>query len=106
MKIHSCLFVFVCGCLLAPAAETPLAPTPPMGWNSWDSYGLTVTEQEFEANAEWMGHHLSRLGWRYAVIDEGWYLQNPEAKQGSFRYTLDANGRYVPAPNRLPPAET
>src|SRR5581483_8881531 len=48
-----------------------------------------------------MGHHLSRLGWRYAVIDEGWYLQNPEAKQGSFRYTLDANGRYVPAPNRF-----
>jgi alpha-galactosidase len=27
----------------APAgAATNLAPTPPMGWNSWDSYGLTT----------------------------------------------------------------
>src|ERR1700761_7490740 len=23
-------------------AATNVAPTPPMGWNSWDSYGLTV----------------------------------------------------------------
>lgn len=85
----------------AATAAQPLAPTPPMGWNSWDSYGLTVTEPEFEANAEWMAQHLARLGWRYAVVDEGWYLQNPKAKQGSFRYTLDANGRYLPAPNRF-----
>lgn len=28
----------------APAvAQSPLAPTPPMGWNSWDAFGTTVS---------------------------------------------------------------
>jgi alpha-galactosidase len=27
-----------------------LAPTPPMGWNSWDAYGLTISEADFKAN--------------------------------------------------------
>jgi hypothetical protein len=31
-------------------AVTDPAPTPPMGWNSWDSYGLTITEAEYRAN--------------------------------------------------------
>ena len=46
-------------CLLALAtlpcrAATNLAETPPMGWNSWDSYGLTVTESEYRANVSWL----------------------------------------------------
>lgn len=72
-----------------------------MGWNSWDSYGLSVTEQEFRANAEAMAQHLKRYGWEYAVVDEGWYLQNPEGKAGTFRFTMDAHGRYTPAVNRF-----
>ncbi|MGB6802554.1 MAG: hypothetical protein WBE31_09820, partial [Candidatus Sulfotelmatobacter sp.] len=54
-----------------------LAPTPPMGWNSWDSYGRTITEAQFKANALWMAKHLKRFGWEYAVIDEGWYIPDP-----------------------------
>ncbi|MBV9226273.1 MAG: alpha-galactosidase, partial [Acidobacteriaceae bacterium] len=79
-----------------------LAPTPPMGWNSWDSYGLSVTQDEFKANAEYLAKNLLRYGWEYAVVDEGWYLQNPEGKAGTFRFTTDANGRYTPALNRFP----
>jgi len=80
-----------------------LARTPPMGWNSWDSYGLTVTQDEFEANAEWMAQHLRRYGWEYAVVDEGWYLSNiTQGPKPSFRFTMDANGRYTPAVNRFP----
>ena len=30
-------------------AQNP-APTPPMGWNSWDAYGLTIDENDFRAN--------------------------------------------------------
>jgi hypothetical protein len=75
-----------------------------MGWNSWDSYGLTVKEAEFKANAEWMAQHLRRYGWQYAVVDEGWYLEKPEAKAGSFRFVMDQNGRYTPASNRFPSA--
>lgn len=73
-----------------------------MGWNSWDSYGLSVTESEYRANASVMADKLLRYGWQYAVVDEGWYLPNPEAKPGSFRFTLDGSGRYTPAANRFP----
>lgn len=79
-----------------------IAPTPPMGWNSWDSYGLTVTQEEFFANADSLAANLGPHGWQYAVVDEGWYLQNPEAKAGSFRFAMDAFGRYIPAVNRFP----
>jgi hypothetical protein len=80
-----------------------LATTPPMGWNSWDSYGLTVTEQQFRENVDWLHAHLQPSGWQYVVIDEGWYMASPQkTDQG---YTLDANGRYIPAVNRFPSAE-
>ncbi|HTU48959.1 MAG TPA: glycoside hydrolase family 27 protein [Acidobacteriaceae bacterium] len=95
--------------LLALVATLPLgiysqlATTPPMGWNSWDSYGMTITEQEFRQNVGWLHAHLQRSGWQYVVIDEGWFLASPQkANQG---YTLDANGRYIPAPDRFPSAD-
>jgi hypothetical protein len=75
-----------------------------MGWNSWDSYGLTVTESEFKENASWLAQNLKSHGWQYAVVDEGWYLVNPEAKPESFHFVLDAQGRYIPAANRFPSA--
>ena len=84
-----------------------LAPTPPMGWNSWDSYGLTITEAEFKANVDWLHQHLQPYGWQYVVVDEGWYLTHPEnaGKQGADQgYTLSPDGRYLPATNRFPSA--
>ena len=79
-----------------------LAPTPPMGWNSWDSYGLSVTESEFKANVDWVASHLKQYGWQYLVVDEGWYLQNPNSQgKPAWKFTMDANGRYLPAPNRF-----
>ncbi len=97
------LFVLLGGCTVCAAAYSGLiAPTPPMGWNSWDSFGLSVTQDEFQANAAWMAQHLLKYGWEYAVVDEGWYLPNPEAKPGAFKFSLDANGRFMPAVNRFP----
>lgn len=79
-----------------------LAATPPMGWNSWDSYGLTINESEFKANANWMANRLKQFGWQYAVVDEGWYLQNPESGgKPAWQFTLDDEGRFMPAPNRF-----
>jgi len=52
------------------------APAPPLGWNSWDSYGLTIDEADFGANAQELAK-LRSYGWTYAVIDEGWYMGNP-----------------------------
>ena len=50
-----------------------IAPTPPMGWNSWDAYGLTIDEADFRANVKVL-KGMEDLGWKYAVIDEGWYM--------------------------------
>jgi hypothetical protein len=91
--------------LLAQQRNGQLAPTPPLGWNSWDSYGLTITEPQFKANVNWMNRHLKRYGWQYAVIDEGWYLKNPENRgKPAWHYTISDNGLYLPADDRFPSA--
>ncbi|MGA8028441.1 MAG: glycoside hydrolase family 27 protein [Bryobacteraceae bacterium] len=97
--------LFASGLLtLGQGAQPPVAALPPMGWNSWDSYGLSITQPEFQANAQYMAQHLLPYGWQYAVVDEGWYLQNPAGKAGSFRFTMDPFGRFTPALNRFPTA--
>jgi alpha-galactosidase len=77
-----------------------------MGWNSWDSYGLTITEPQFKANATVLKQKLLPFGWNYAVIDEGWFFENPNDrdKPDSLHYAIDAHGRYVPVPARFPSA--
>jgi alpha-galactosidase len=88
----------------AVAQEKVLAPTPPMGWNSWDSYGLTVTEEQFRQNMVVLAAQLKEFGWQYVVVDEGWYLQNPEDAKDSetLKYTVNVRGQYEPALNRFP----
>lgn len=88
---------------LTPAQQ--LAPTPPMGWNSWDSYGTTIRESEVKANADAMAS-LKRFGWEYIVVDIQWY--EPNAKAHGYRtgaqLAMDNNGRLIPAANRFPSA--
>src|SRR5215510_11822800 len=82
-----------------------IAPTPPMGWNSWDSYGRTLNEESIKANARWIARNLKRFGWEYVVVDEGWYLANLNANDDSrVRFEMDGYGRYVPVPARFPSA--
>ena len=81
------------------------APTPPMGWNSWDCYGPTVTEQEVRANADYMATHLKECGWEYVVVDIRWYVGNDKAHGYNEKdpiISIDEYGRLVPAVNRFP----
>ena len=92
-------------CLLAAAtishAQNP-APTPPMGWNSWDAYGLTIDEADYRANTVVLSG-LRQYGWEYSVIDEGWYMENPFGdKVPSRKYVWDRNGILIPAASRFP----
>ncbi len=96
-------FVFA-SCLLAVAGEVSIAPTPPMGWNSWDSYGRTITEAQIKGNADWMAKNLKRFGWQYVVMDEGWYVVNPAREPEEYKFLLDGDGRFVPVPERFPSA--
>jgi alpha-galactosidase len=89
---------------LPVAQAQTLAPTPPMGWNSWDAYGFTIDEADFKANATVLAG-IKQFGWQYAVIDEGWYLENPfGATTDTQKFVYDANGRLIPALNRFPDA--
>ncbi|TGD82284.1 NPCBM/NEW2 domain-containing protein [Hymenobacter wooponensis] len=81
--------------------------TPPMGWNSWDCYGPTVTEAEVKANADYMARYLKSSGWEYVVVDIRWYVGNDTAhgyNEKDPAFNLDAYGRFIPAVNRFPSA--
>ncbi len=98
-------FILALSAALAAAAHAQtIAPTPPMGWNSWDGFGLTIDEADFKANVEVLAA-LKPYGWTYAVIDEGWYMDNPfGAKLADRKYRLDANGLLIPSLGRFPSA--
>jgi alpha-galactosidase len=82
-------------------AQSP-APTPPMGWNSWDAYGFTIDEADFRANVKVL-KGIQDFGWKYAVIDEGWYMENPlGANLAERKYLLNATGIEIPVASRFP----
>ena len=82
------------------------APTPPMGWNSWDCFATTLDEAGAHAQADVMAGKLAAHGWRYLVVDIQWY--EPQATGYGYhagaRLTLDGYGRLLPAPNKFPSA--
>jgi len=97
---------------------TPLAQTPPLGWNSFDSYGINIYEEvamkEIDAFIEKFAPH----GYEYFVIDNGWfaspqsvmhegYLMPTADKPSPSDCSVDAYGIPVPAkqyfPNGLKP---
>lgn len=77
---------------------------PPMGWNSWDCFGTTVTEEEVLANARFMAKHLRDAGWDTIVVDADW--ADPDARSHGYndgaRLHLDEHGRLLPDPVRFP----
>ncbi len=85
-----------------------VAATPPMGWNSYDCFGDSVTEAETLANARYIEAHLLPYGWDNVVVDYRWYDAFTHANNSQTKafapLTMDANGRLLPAPNRFPSA--
>lgn len=86
--------------------KNKVALTPPMGWNSWDCYGASVTEEDLLRNADYMAEHLKKFGWEYIVCDIQWY--EPLANSSHYRnfadLCMDEFGRLLPAENRFPSA--
>jgi hypothetical protein len=101
MKYNFILYVMLL-CFSQTRAQMPseYAITPPMGWNSWNSFGLEVTEVEVKATADYMAEHLLPFGWEYVVLDAGWYFP-PEitTKIGGMKKPpqwIDEYGRLIP----------
>ncbi len=69
-----------------------LAPTPPMGWNSWNRFGPSVNDRLIRQTAEAMvASGMSSAGYRYVVVDDGW--------EATLR---DDHGELVPDPSKFP----
>ncbi len=88
--------------------SSSVAPTPPMGWNSYGCYGVTVREEEVRANADFLAAHLVRFGWTTIVIDGEWAEPEPlstgQHSEPTRRLAIDAYGRLLPALTRFPSA--
>ena len=84
------------------------APLPPMGWNSYDYYDTTVTENAVKANADYMAAHLKEFGWEYIVVDIEWYAIGAGSMRDQFQYipfadvAMDEFSRLQPDPARFP----
>jgi len=96
-------FALIVATMLPAQAMNP-APTPPMGWNSWDAYGLTIDESDYRANTDVLAS-VKQFGWTYSVIDEGWYMEDPFGSSlESKKYVWDAHGILIPSEHRFPSA--
>jgi alpha-galactosidase len=97
----ACRAVALLGALAAPAfahdtlkldePKPPVAPTPPMGWNSWNKFGCNINEALVRQQADAMvATGMKDAGYRYIVIDDCW------------QKSRDDDGNIVADPERFP----
>lgn len=112
------LFALAFTYLISAQEKTFKAPTPPMGWNSYNSFGAAVYEEDVKANADYMAEHMKDLGWEYIVVDYCWYYPHPPGsiqdnppqfrlpKDGALVpwFPMDEYGRLYPDPGKFPSA--
>ncbi|KAK9934617.1 hypothetical protein M0R45_021754 [Rubus argutus] len=106
MKIFF-VFSFLCfflGVLSRRVSSQEHASTPPRGWNSYDSFCWTISEEEYLQSAEIISLQLLPHGYEYAVVDYLWYRRKvPGAYVDSLGFdVIDKWGRPIPDPGRWP----
>ncbi|MBN2761660.1 MAG: glycoside hydrolase family 27 protein, partial [Bacteroidales bacterium] len=86
-----CIMLSVCLAESASQSFDILAPTPPMGWNSWNKFGCNVSEVLIKEMADAMVKSgLRDAGYEYIVIDDCWQINR------------DTTGNIVADPERFP----
>ena len=66
--------------------------TPPMGWNTWNTFAKNIDEKLIMESADIMVESgLLDCGYNYLVIDDCWSLRE-----------RDENGKLVPDPEKFP----
>lgn len=81
------------------------AKTPPMGWNSWDCFSVSVTEEEVKQNADFVAKHLKQYGWEYIVVDLAWFAPGADHtnyKKNNIPQLIDGYGHLIPDPEKFP----
>jgi len=82
------------------------AQTPPMGWNSWDIFGTTVTEEQVREQADAMARLLLPAGYDILTVDIQWYEPNSVShmyKPGA-ELEMDRYSRLLPGLKKFPSA--
>lgn len=65
------------GSMRAPIGQ---APTPPMGWASWNAFGVNITEARVLASAQaLLDTGLAKAGYRRVNVDDGWWLKRRQS---------------------------
>lgn len=104
--ILSLLSSFACGTEFMSPSFRNLAQTPPLGWNSWDIFGTTITEAQAKAQADAMAKNLLPHGYDIFTVDIQWY--EPESKGHVYNpravLTMDEYGRLTPGLKKFPSA--
>ena len=58
-----------------------LAPTPPMGWNSWNIFAKEIDEAKIKAAADAMvSSGMRDAGYQYLVLDDAWMAAERDEK--------------------------
>lgn len=76
------------------AQQSPLAIKPPMGWNSFDSYGVYLYEKAAFDNLKVLADKYRPYGYEYFVVDNGWfgeYKLRPGTIYSVERHASDVN---------------
>lgn len=70
-----------------------LALTPPMGWNSWNTFQTNISEQLVKETADKMvSSGMKDAGYTYLVLDDGWMAMERDSITGDL----------VPDPEKFP----
>lgn len=90
----------------APHAHWDLAPTPPLGWNSWDIFGTSITEEQAKAQADAMAEKLLPAGYNIFTVDIQWYegSSSGHGYKAGAELTMDEYSRLTPALQKFPSA--
>ena len=73
MKRYLILLILISGINLYAQKFDNLALTPPMGWNSWNTFQTNINEQLVKDIADiFVKSGLKDAGYTYIVLDDGW----------------------------------
>jgi alpha-galactosidase len=68
-------FLAFAGSIIKAQKYPNLAPTPPMGWNSWNYFNCGINETKVKQMADAMASNgMKEAGYQYIVIDDCWQI--------------------------------
>jgi alpha-galactosidase len=92
---HKIFFILLIFCIAKANAQKfeDLAPTPPMGWNSWNTFQTNISDSLVRGIADVMvSSGMRDAGYTYLVLDDGWMAL---VRDG-------VTGNLVPDPKKFP----